>query len=394
MELTLLMPCLNEANTIEKCVLEAQSFLAGHRVDGEVLVSDNGSTDGSQQLASAAGARVVQASRRGYGAALMTGIEEARGRFVVMGDADHSYDFSGVEPFIKELRNGADLVMGNRFKGGIAAGAMPPLHRYLGNPVLSAIGRLFFRLPVGDFHCGMRGFDTQKMRSLHLQSPGMEFATEMVAKAAFARLKVVEVPTTLRPDGRGRPPHLRTWRDGWRHLRFMLLFSPLWLFLLPGALLFVLGLLAMAMILSGPWQVGGFSLDVHTMLFASAASIIGYQLLQSGVLVQWLGVRSGMRPPGWVPTVLQRKWPVVETCLVGGQLLFAAGLMWSVVIAGDWARSDFGAIRDFGVMRQAIAACTLICLGAQTICGGFFSGALAAGLEGGFLSLRSQAKAK
>ena len=391
MELTILMPCLNEARTVANCVSQARGYLDRAGVQGEVVVADNGSTDGSQRLAEAAGARVVHIPQRGYGAALRGGIEASQGRFIIMGDADESYDFSNLDGFLAKLRDGAALVMGNRFKGGIAPGAMPFLHRYLGNPVLSALGRLFFRLPVGDFHCGLRGFDTVAVRALHLQSPGMEFATEMVAKAAFADLMVTEVPTTLRPDRRGRPPHLRTWRDGWRHLRFMLLFSPHWLFLLPGALLFVAGLLGLGMILGGPWQVGGFALDVHTMLFASAATLLGFQLLQSGLLVLWLGVRAGMRAPRWPISAGPPRWPVVESSIFLGLLLLLGGLVWSAMIAGDWARSDFGAIRDFGVMRQAIAACTLLGLGAQTVCGGFFSGALAASLDGGFLSLRARA---
>ncbi len=390
MELTILMPCLNEARTVSQCVRQARDYLNYAGVEGEVLVADNGSTDGSQQLAEAAGARVIAVPQRGYGAALLGGIASARGRFIIMGDADESYDFSDLDGFLVRLREGASLVMGNRFKGGIEPGAMPFLHRYLGNPVLSALGRLFFRLPIGDFHCGLRGFDAAAMRSLHLQSPGMEFATEMVAKAGFANLEVVEVPTTLRPDNRGRAPHLRTWRDGWRHLRFMLLFSPQWLFLLPGALLFFSGILTLTMILAGPWLIGGLALDMHTMLFASAGTLLGFQLLQSGLLVFWLGVRAGMRFPRWPISASTPRWPVVESSIVVGLIVLAVGVSWSVAIAGAWARNDFGAILDPGVMRQAIAACTLIGLGGQTVCGGFFCGALAASLDGGFFSLRAR----
>ena len=226
MELTVLMPCLNEARTVVRCVEAARGFLQRAGVQGEVLVADNGSTDGSQDLASAAGARVISVQERGYGAALIGGIRNARGRFVIMGDADDSYDFSALQSFLAVLRSGADLVMGNRFRGGIEDGAMPPLHRYLGNPVLSFIGRLFFRTPIGDFHCGLRGFSRESIQRLALVSPGMEFASEMVAKAALAGMRIEEVPTTLRRDGRGRPSHLRSWRDGWRHLRFLLLFCP------------------------------------------------------------------------------------------------------------------------------------------------------------------------
>src|SRR5687767_10394655 len=238
-ELTVLMPCLDEAETVGRCVAKARGFLERAGIQGEVLVVDNGSSDGSVRLAEQAGARVVQERRRGYGNALRSGIEQARGRFVVMGDADDSYDFSALDPFLERLRAGADLVIGNRFQGGIAARAMPPLHRYLGNPVLTGIGRLFFRSPVGDFHCGLRGFRRDAIVALGLSTEGMEFASEMVVRATVEGLRIVEVPTTLAPDGRSRRPHLRTFRDGWRHLRFLLLFSPRWLFLYPGVILMI-----------------------------------------------------------------------------------------------------------------------------------------------------------
>ncbi|WP_286794715.1 glycosyltransferase family 2 protein, partial [Microbacterium sp. UBA3394] len=225
-ELTILMPCLNEAETLAVCIQKAQGFLARSGVRGEVLISDNGSTDGSQQIAADLGARVSHAPRRGYGAALINGIEQARGSFVIMADADDSYDFENLEPFVEKLRAGADLVMGNRFRGGIAPGAMPPLHKYLGNPVLSGIGQLFFRPGIDDFHCGLRGFNRERILSLDLQTTGMEFASEMVVKASLARYRIEEVPTTLKKDGRSRPPHLRSWHDGWRHLRFLLIFAP------------------------------------------------------------------------------------------------------------------------------------------------------------------------
>src|ERR1017187_9439324 len=241
-EVTVLMPCLDEAETVATCVDKAVAFLVDHDIDGEVVVADNGSTDGSQQAAEAAGARVVSIPERGYGSALLGGIRAARGKYVIMGDADDSYDFTALMPFLDRLRAGADLVMGNRFQGGIAPGAMPALHRYLGNPVLSFTGRLFFRSKIGDFHCGLRGFRRDSVLALGLQASGMEFASEMVVKATLAGQRVEEVPTTLSPDGRSRPPHLRSWRDGWRHLRFLLLFSPRWLFLIPGAALFALGL--------------------------------------------------------------------------------------------------------------------------------------------------------
>ena len=252
LELTILMPCLNEAETIETCIQKATGYLRSSGVVGEVLIADNGSTDGSVEMAQRLGARVVKVRERGYGAALIAGIEAARGRYVIMGDADDSYEFSNLEGFVSALRGGNELVMGNRFKGGIKPGAMPPLHRYLGNPVLSTIGRVFFNSPVGDFHCGLRGFNREAIAGLGLCSPGMEFASEMVVKATLKKLKITEVPTTLSPDGRSRPPHLRSWRDGWRHLRFLMLFSPRWLFLYPGIVLSLLGLASMVLVAARP----------------------------------------------------------------------------------------------------------------------------------------------
>ena len=250
LELSIVMPCLNEAETLEVCIRKAQESLRKDEISGEVVIADNGSEDGSQEIAERLGARVVPVSGRGYGAALHGGFEAARGRFVIMGDADDSYDFSSLMPFVEKLREGYDLVMGNRFLGGIEPGAMPPLHRYLGNPVLTGIGRLFFRSPAGDFHCGLRGFRRDAILGLGLQTTGMEFASEMVVKSTLMGLRIAEVPTTLSPDGRSRPPHLRSWRDGWRHLRFLLLYSPRWLFLYPGAVLMLLGLVSGALLLA------------------------------------------------------------------------------------------------------------------------------------------------
>ncbi|HTU24878.1 MAG TPA: glycosyltransferase family 2 protein, partial [Pirellulales bacterium] len=267
-ELTVVMPCLNEAETIEVCIAKAQSAFAAHGLTAEVVIADNGSTDGSQALARRLGARVIHVERKGYGSALMGGIAAARGRYVIMGDADDSYDFTSIMPFVEELRAGQQLVMGNRFRGGIQPGAMKALHRYLGNPVLTGIGRLFFGSPCGDFHCGLRGFDKSAIQDLDLRTTGMEFASEMVVKATLGKLRVSEVPTTLAPDGRSRPPHLRSWRDGWRHLRFLLLYSPRWLFLLPGMALLLVGLLTGLWLLPGARTVGGIGLDVSTLMYA------------------------------------------------------------------------------------------------------------------------------
>lgn len=389
MELTILMPCLNEARTIEKCVNQAQKFLKKNNISGEILVADNGSTDGSQALAENAGARIIHVDQKGYGAALIGGINAANGKYIIMGDADDSYDLKNLEPFIFALNNGAQLVMGNRFKGGIAPGAMPPLHRWIGNPVLSALGRLFFQLPIGDFHCGLRAFHAKSIRDLHLTAPGMEFATEMIAKASFAKIRVEEVPTTLKPDGRGRPPHLRTWRDGWRHLRFMLLFSPLWLFLLPGLLSLTLSTLGLTILWHGPLQIGGIGFDVHTMVFCSAGIALGIQTLQWGAMVQWLGVIAGMRKiPDTSIFHSIKKIAKVETGLILGLSLFLPGFFWSINLTSQWIQNNFGAIENHTTLRSVIAACTLMVVGVQTVGGSLFAGAIKAGIDSGFLRLR------
>lgn len=372
LELTVLMPCLNEAGTVATCVAAALRFLRDAGVQGEVLVADNGSTDGSQGLARAAGARVIDVPRRGYGAALHAGIASSRGRYVVMGDADASYDFSSLQAFLDELRAGVHLVVGNRFRGGIAPGAMPLLHRYLGNPVLSFVGRLFFRTDIGDFHCGLRGFSREAMHGLGLVSPGMEFASEMVAKAALAGLRIEEVPTTLRPDGRDRPPHLRTWRDGWRHLRFLLLFCPRWLFLYPGLALVALGLGGFA---ASADETGPLQLGIHSLLYMAAATVLGAQLVQLALLTKWMGIVSGVVPPQrW----LDRLSPYLklENGLVAGVLLVGVGVSWSAWLTWDWGRAGFGALDPAQTMRIAIPAVTLMILGAQVAAGSLFAGAL------------------
>src|SRR5262249_25578001 len=276
-ELSVVMPCLNEAETLESCIAKAQKAFREANVVGEIVVADNGSSDGSQELAARMGARVVPVAARGYGSALMGGIAAAAGKYVVMGDADDSYDFTHIPRFLERMRAGADLVMGNRFAGGIQPHAMPPLHQYFGNPLLTRIGRLFFGGSCGDFYCGMRGFSKQAYERMDLRTTGMEFATEMVVKATLLRMNVVEVPTTLSPDGRSRPPHLRTWRDGWRTLRFFLLYSPRWLFLYPGIALMLIGAIVGAWLLPGPQRVGNVVFDVHTLLYAAIAMLLGFQ---------------------------------------------------------------------------------------------------------------------
>lgn len=376
MELTILMPCLNEAKTLQGCIDQAQRFLQRAGVSGEVLVADNGSTDGSQQLAQSLGARVVPVAQRGYGAALLGGIAAARGRYVIMGDSDGSYDFSRLEGYVERLRAGADLVIGNRFRGGIAPQAMPFLHRYLGNPVLSLVGRVFFRIGIGDFHCGLRGCSRDSMLNLGLVTPGMEFASEMIAKAALSGLRIEEVPTTLSPDGRDRPPHLRTWRDGWRHLRFLLLFCPRWLFLYPGIALMLLGLTGFLWGAgSGKLPGAGFFVGIHSLLYMAAATVLGAQMIQLAVLTKWMGIMAGVVPPQrW----LSRLGPYlrVENGLLAGLLFAFLGLAWSAWLVFDWGAAGFGALDPTQAMRVAIPAVTLMILGVQVAAGSLFAGAL------------------
>jgi len=324
-ELTVVMPCLNEAETVATCVRKAIGFLAESGISGEVLIADNGSTDGSQQLAEAEGARVVNITEKGYGNALMGGIEAAQGKYIIMGDADDSYDFTNLMPFVAELRTGADMVMGNRFKGGIAPGAMPPLHRYLGNPVLSFVGRVSCRSKIGDFHCGLRGFNRDSVMSLGLQATGMEFASEMVVKATLAKQHISEVPTTLAKDGRSRPPHLHTWRDGWRHLRFLLLFAPRWLFFVPGLLLLVAGLVIGAAVLPHAFSIGSVKFDVDTLVAASAMIVIGFQ-----AVLFWLFTQVYAGAEGFLPEEPQVQRILgklsLERGLIAGALIGLAGL--------------------------------------------------------------------
>jgi glycosyltransferase involved in cell wall biosynthesis len=374
MELTILMPCLNEALTVETCIRKARAYLERRNIAGEVLVADNGSTDGSQSLAVAAGARVVEVSNKGYGAALIGGIEAANGRYVIMADADDSYDFADLDGFIDRLRRGFKLVIGNRFQGSIKPGAMPLLNRYLGNPVLSLIGRALFSAPVGDFHCGLRGFERQAILGLHLRAPGMEFASEMVVKASLASLKIAEVPTTLSLDGRQRAPHLRPWRDGWRHLRFMLLRSPQWLFLYPGLLLAALGLVGSTILTLGPIPVPGlFTLDINGLLYCSVAAIVGVQLIFFGLFAMSIARRMHLRVAHGFPERLLRAASSGIAIAIGACLVLA-GIGGAIYAVLQWGHSAFGALVPSDMMRITIPSVTALAIGTQVLFGGFMLG--------------------
>lgn len=370
-ELTVLMPCLDEAETLATCIDKAKRCMRENGIDGEILIADNGSTDGSQEIATQNGARVVAVESRGYGAALSGGIQAAHGKYVIMGDADDSYDFSNLMPYIEQLRAGAQLVMGNRFRGGIAPGAMPFSHRYLGNPVLSAIGRICFPSSVGDFHCGLRGFDKEAIRQLELQTTGMEFASEMIVKATLNGLRIAEVPTTLSPDGRTRSPHLRTWRDGWRHLRFLLLYSPRWLFIYPGIALILLGLATGVWLMAGSRVVGDVTFDVHTMVFAAFFVLLGYQSLFFGVFTKVFAVSEGLLPPD---ARLQRflRFFSLELGLAVGTLLTLAGLAGSAAAVWIWYSVSFGDLEPTDMLRIVIPSGTALTLGVQTVLSSFF----------------------
>lgn len=375
LELTILMPCLNEAETLASCIRKALGYLAASGIKGEVLIADNGSSDGSQAIATGLGARVVPVPVRGYGAALIAGIKAAQGSYVIMGDSDDSYDFSRLDGFVERLRAGADLVMGNRFKGGIAKGAMPPLHRYLGNPVLSTIGRVLYRTPIGDFHCGLRGFSRTAILRLGLTSPGMEFASEMVMKATLAGLRIAEVPTTLSPDGRSRPPHLRSWRDGWRHLKLLLTFAPFSLFLYPGLLLLVLGLVLFLPLMFGPVALGGVTLDAGTLIFAATFIMTGFQLIWFHVLARLFAVQGNLLPSSARFEALRRRISVDTACQLGALFILLAVLA-TLGSVWFWAGAGFGALEAGMIVRMAALVAVLTALGVQSVTNGFLWGLL------------------
>jgi hypothetical protein len=372
-ELSILMPCLNEAETLGICIDKAKAFLWRTGIAGEVLIADNGSTDGSQACARQHGARVVQVEAPGYGAALLGGIKAARGRYVIMGDSDNSYDFANLDRFVEKLLEGYDVVMGNRFRGGIAEAAMPPLHRYLGNPVLSFIGRLFFRSPIGDFHCGLRGFARESALRLDLGSSGMEFASEMVVKATLAGLRITEVPTTLSPDGRSRPPHLRSWRDGWRHLKLLLEFAPHWLFLYPGGTLACMGALIATALLPGPLALGDLTLDAASLLFAVAAILVGTQLVLFYVVAKVAAVEADLLPASARFDSMNHFLTVDRFCLAGGAL-FAVGFVIAAAATLYWMATGFGDLNADVNIRLAAYSTLGMALGVQSVTAGFLLG--------------------
>ena len=370
-ELSIVVPCLNEAETIESVVREAIAACEAGGIDAEVIVADNGSTDASREIASRNGARVVSVVERGYGSALRGGVIAARGKYVIMGDADASYDFSSIPLFIAKLREGNDLVMGNRFKGGIQAGAMPWLNRWIGTPVLSAIARVLFRTGIGDVNCGLRGFSKTAFERMELQTTGMEFASEMVVRASLLRMRVSEVPTVLRPDLRTRRPHLRRWRDGWRHLRFMLLYSPGWVLLAPGLAMVIVGLLGSAALVRGPLTIGTATFDIHTLLVMAFLVIVGYQLIVFAVSTRTYATEAGLLPPS---PVLTRLYPYVrlETGLLVGGLATLLGLAGVIVVFAMWSHVGFDRLDPRVTMRQLIPAVVLLALGVQTTFASFF----------------------
>jgi len=375
LELSIIMPCLNEAETVGICIEKAQRCLVALGVSGEVLIADNGSTDGSDQIACQRGARVVHVETRGYGSALMGGIAAARGKFIIMGDADDSYDFTALAPFIEKLHEGYDLVLGNRFKGGIRLKAMPALHRFLGNPVLSGIGRLFFRSPCKDFHCGLRGFSKAAITALDLRTTGMEFASEMIVKATLRKFKIAEVPTSLSKSGRTRRSHIRSWRDGWRHLRFLLLYSPNWLFMIPGYILLLGGTVFGALLIGGPLQIGRLGFDTNTLLMCAMAVLIGFKLIAFATFAKLFAVSEGLLPRDFRLDRILRVFTLEKGIVIGlgfvlvGFALLVAGVRY-------WQQYDFGAISYPDSLRLVIPGATALTLGVEIIFASFFASIL------------------
>ncbi len=368
------MPCLNEAETLEKCISKAKTFLEKNKVNGEVLIADNGSTDGSQEIALKNGARIINVPIKGYGAALIEGTKAALGKYVIMGDADDSYNFLNLMPFAQKLREGYDLVMGNRFAGGITKDAMPKLHRYLGNPVLSFIGRLFFNSKIKDFHCGLRGYNREKVLALNLQTKGMEYASEMIVKATLNKFNITEVPTTLDKDGRSRPPHLRSFRDGWRHLKFLLMYAPNWLFVLPATLLMFVGIISTCLISAGSVKIGHITLDIHTLLYAGVSIILGFSLFLFNIFSKIFAFEHGYLPKDNTSSFYINLSS--EKIMLFGLILFFLGILVSITAVVFWQAVNFGELDPSKVMRLTIPATVSMVVGIESIFAGFFVGIL------------------
>lgn len=371
LELTILMPCLNEAETLAICIQKAKTFLEKNHINGEVLIADNGSTDGSQEIAKSNGAVVVAVAEKGYGSALQGGVKAARGKYIIMGDADDSYDFLNLMPYVEKLREGYDLVMGNRFKGGIAKGAMPALHKYLGNPVLSGIGKLFYRSKINDFHCGLRGFSKEAIEKLNLKTAGMEYASEMVVKSTIHKLKITEVPTTLSPDGRSRPPHLRSWRDGWRHLKFLLIHSPRWLFLYPGLVFFFIGLIMMVVLTTTSLTIHNITFDINTLLYAAMFVVLGVQLISFSLFSKVYSISIGLFPKDNRFIKILSSFSL-ERGIIVGLILMLIGISASIYAVNFWGQQNFGKLNPTSIMRLTIPSITTIICGMQIIFSSFY----------------------
>ncbi|MFT5571415.1 MAG: glycosyltransferase involved in cell wall biosynthesis [Cryomorphaceae bacterium] len=371
-EFSFVLPCLNEVRTIKACVNKCRLSADQHGLDIEIVLADNGSTDGSIELAESLGCRVVRVKKKGYGSALISGIKSARGKYVIMGDADDSYDFSDIEEFVVGLRKGADIVIGNRMKGGVLPGAMPALHRYLGNPVLSFLGRIFYNTKIGDFHCGLRGFNRKKILSLNLKCSGMEFASEMLCKAVIHEFNIIETPIKLYPDGRDRAPHLRSWRDGWRHLRFLLIHSPNWLFIYPGLVLALLGLIGGTAIMRAPVELGAITLDVNTMLYFATAFLLGLQMLSLGCFTKIFHHRlyTPHKPMPFLASFTLEKGVII------GGILIALGVIGSLLSVGNWQTAHFGDLDPRAILRQVIPSATAIMAGGLLVVNAFTLGVI------------------
>jgi glycosyltransferase involved in cell wall biosynthesis len=370
-ELSVVMPCLNERETVGVCVRKALAALRDAGIDGEVIVADNGSTDGSVEVAETEGARVVHVSEKGYGSALKGGIVAASGDYVLMADSDDSHNLGDIDRFFQQVRSGYDLVVGNRFRGGVAPGAMSPLNRYIGNPILTSVGRLFFPSPCRDFHCGMRAFRKDSFLRMDVRSTGMEFASEMLVKASLLHMRVCEVATSMSPAGRSRAPHLRPWRDGWRHLRFLLMYSPRWLFLYPGIVLMIIGLVGSAWMLPGHRVVDGIAFDIHTQLYAFLAALVGFQLIAFAVFTKVFAISEGLLPPDPRLNRLFR-YITLETGLAIGAVLTLAGLVGSIIPVTHWASTSFRAFDPEYMLRLVLPSVFALTLGVQIVFSSFF----------------------